>query len=140
MASSSYDIAVIGGGPAGYVAAIRAAQLGARAVVVEKDKLGGTCLNYGCIPAKALLTSAELYALAGRGAEFGVETKGLSFNLAAAQERKAKVVSTLVNGVGILFKANGVESIKGAARLLGDGRIAIGQQEITAKDVLLATG
>jgi dihydrolipoamide dehydrogenase len=138
--ATSYDIAVIGGGPAGYVAAIRAAQLGASAVVVEKDKLGGTCLNYGCIPTKSLLTSAELYALAGRGAEFGVETKGLSFNLAAAQERKAKVVSTLVNGVASLFKAGGVESVKGTAKLLGKGRVAVGKDEINAKDILLATG
>jgi len=140
MASSSYDIAVIGGGPAGYVAAIRAAQLGASAVVVEKDKLGGTCLNYGCIPTKSLLTSAELYALAGRGAEFGVESKGLTFNLAAAQERKAKVVSTLVNGVASLFKASGVESVKGTAKLLGKGRVGVGKDEIKAGNILLATG
>jgi dihydrolipoamide dehydrogenase len=138
--ATSYDIAVIGGGPAGYVAAIRAAQLGAKTVVIEKDKLGGTCLNYGCIPTKALLTSAELFALAGRGAEFGVDTKGLTFNLVAAQERKAKVVATLVNGVATLFKANGVESLEGTAKLLGKGRIAVGKEEIAAKDVLLATG
>ena len=138
--ASSFDIAVIGGGPAGYVAAIRAAQLGARTVVVEKDKLGGTCLNWGCIPTKALLTSAELFSLAGRGAEFGIDVKGLSFNLPAAQERKAKVVSTLVNGVGTLLKANGVESLKGSARLLGKGRVAVGKEEIAAADILVATG
>ena len=138
--ASSYDLAVIGGGPGGYVSAIRAAQLGARVVVVEKDSLGGTCLNVGCIPTKSLLTSAELYALAGRGSEFGVEAKELRFNFAAAQERKAKVVATLVNGVGSLFKAAGVESRKGTATLKGKGRIAIGKEEINAKDILVATG
>src|SRR5438270_2017701 len=138
--AATYDIAVIGGGPGGYVSAIRAAQLGARVVVVEKDKLGGTCLNVGCIPTKALLTSAELYALAGRGAEFGVALKNLHFDLAAAQERKAKVVATLVNGVGTLFKSAGVDSVKGAATLKGKGKIAVGKDEIAAKDILLATG
>ena len=138
--ASSFDIAVIGGGPGGYVAALRAAQLGASVMVVEKDRLGGTCLNYGCIPTKALLTSAEAYALAKRGAEFGVDVKGLTFNLPAAMERKAKVVNTLVNGVGTLFKAAGVESLKGTARLLGKGRFAVGKQEIEAADILIATG
>ena len=127
--SSSFDIAIIGGGPGGYVAALRAAQLGARVVVVEKDKLGGTCLNWGCIPTKALLTSAEVFALARRGAEFGVEVKGLTFNLPAAMERKAKVVNTLVSGVGMLFKSAGVASVIGTAKLLGKGRIAAGKEE-----------
>ena len=138
--ASSYDIAVIGGGPAGYVAAIRAAQLGARTVVVEKDSLGGTCLNWGCIPTKALLTSAELFAMVKRGSEFGVDVKDLTFNLPAAQERKAKVVSTLVNGVGTLFKASGVETLKGTATLKGKNRVAVGSEEISAGDILLATG
>jgi dihydrolipoamide dehydrogenase len=138
--ASSYDIAIIGGGPGGYVAALRAAQLGASVVVVEKDKLGGTCLNWGCIPTKALLTSAEVFALAKRGAEFGVDVKGLTFNLPVAMERKAKVVNTLVSGVGMLFKSSGVESLQGTARLLGKGRIAVGKDEISAHDILLATG
>jgi dihydrolipoamide dehydrogenase len=138
--ASSYDIAIVGGGPAGYVAALRAAQLGARVVVIEKDKLGGTCLNWGCIPTKALLTSAEVFALARRGAEFGVDVKGLTFNLPAAMERKAKVVNTLVSGVGTLFKSSGVESLQGTARLLGNGRLAVGKVEISAADILLATG
>ncbi|GAC1658169.1 MAG: hypothetical protein NVS9B1_17490 [Candidatus Dormibacteraceae bacterium] len=137
---STYDIAIIGGGPAGYVAAIRAAQLGAKPVVIEKDRLGGTCLNWGCIPTKALLSSAELYAAAGRGAELGVEIKGLKFNLATAQERKQKVVDKHVNGVAALFKANGVEAMYGAGRLLGKGRIAVGGDELSAKDILIATG
>jgi dihydrolipoamide dehydrogenase len=138
--ASNYDIAIIGGGPGGYVAALRAAQLGASVVVVEKDKLGGTCLNWGCIPTKALLTSAEVFALARRGAEFGVDVKGLSFNLPAAMERKAKVVNTLVNGVGTLFKSAGVESVKGTARLLGKGRLAVAKEQISAGAILVATG
>jgi dihydrolipoamide dehydrogenase len=138
--ASSYDIAIVGGGPGGYVAALRAAQLGASVVVVEKDKLGGTCLNWGCIPTKALLTSAEVFALARRGAEFGVDVKGLTFNLPAAMERKAKVVNTLVSGVGMLFKSSGVESLHGTGSLLGKGRIAVGKEEISAGDILLATG
>ena len=137
---STYDIAIIGGGPAGYVAALRAAQLGAKTAVIEKDRLGGTCLNWGCIPTKALLTSAELYAMVKRGSEFGVEVTGLKFNLAAAMERKARVVSTLVSGVGTLFKSAGVESLKGGGRLLGKGRIAVGKDEIRAGDILIATG
>jgi dihydrolipoamide dehydrogenase len=138
--ASSFDIAVIGGGPGGYVAALCAAQLGASVLVVEKDRLGGTCLNFGCIPTKALLTSAEVYSLAKRGAEFGVDVKGLTFNLPAAMERKAKVVNTLVNGVGTLFKAAGVESLKGTAKLLGKGRFSVGKQQIAAGDILIATG
>jgi dihydrolipoamide dehydrogenase len=138
--ASSYDIAVIGGGPGGYVAALRAAQLGATVIVIEKDRLGGTCLNFGCIPTKALLTSAEAYALAKRGAEFGVDIKGLTFNLPAAMERKATVVNTLVNGVGTLFKSAGVESLRGTAKLLGKGRFTVGKQEIEAGDILVATG
>jgi dihydrolipoamide dehydrogenase len=137
---SSYDLAIIGGGPGGYVAALRAAQLGASVVVVEKDRLGGTCLNFGCIPTKALLTSAEVFALARRGAEFGVDVKGLTFNLPAALERKAKVVDTLVSGVGTLFKSAGVESLHGTAKLLGKGRISVGRDEIAAADILVATG
>src|ERR1700736_1917363 len=138
--ASKFDIAVIGGGPGGYVAALRAAQLGASVLVVEKDRLGGTCLNYGCIPTQALLTSAEAYALARRGSECGVEVKGLSFNLPAAMERKAKVVNTLVNGVGTLFKVAGVESVKGTAKLLAKGRISIGKEDLSAADILVATG
>ncbi len=138
--ASNYDLAIIGGGPGGYVAALRAAQLGARVMVVEKDRLGGTCLNWGCIPTKALLTSAEVFALARRGAEFGVEVKGLTFNLPAAMERKAKVVNTLVNGVGTLFKSAGVESVQGTAKLLGQGRLRVGKEELSAADILIATG
>src|ERR1700730_12293301 len=138
--ASTYDIAVIGGGAGGYVAALRGAQLGATVIVIEKDRLGGTCLNFGCIPTKALLTSAEAYALAKRGAEFGVDIKGLTFNLPAAMERKATVVNTLVNGVGTLFKSAGVESLKGTAKLLGRRRFAVGKQEIEAGDILVGTG
>ena len=141
MASTLYDIAVVGGGVGGYVAALRAAQLGARTVLVEKDKqLGGTCLNWGCIPTKALLTSAELYSLARRGEEFGIVYKDLEFDMAPAQARKAKVVAELTSGVATLLKAAGVSVVNGAASLEGAGSIRAGATKITAKDIILATG
>ncbi|MGH7903426.1 MAG: dihydrolipoyl dehydrogenase [Candidatus Dormibacteraceae bacterium] len=135
-----FDIAIVGGGPGGYVAALRAAQLGARAAIVERDRVGGTCLLRGCIPTKALLSSSELYTMAGRGAEFGVLVKGLSFDLAAAQRRKNEVVEKLVSGVEGLLKAAGVEVLKGAGRLGRPGEVAVGRRRIEAADVILATG
>ena len=141
MASTSYDIAVIGGGVGGYVAALRAAQLGARTVLVEKEKqLGGTCLNWGCIPTKALLTSAELYALARRGEEFGIRYSALEFDMAPAQARKAKVVAELTSGVATLLKAAGVAVLRGAASLRGEGAVRAGDDEFSARDIILATG
>src|SRR2546429_5118147 len=103
--AGTFDVVVVGGGPGGYVAALRAAQLGARAAIVEKDRMGGTCLVRGCIPTKALLQSSELYALLARqGAEFGVRAGELSFDLEAAQQRRVKVVDQLVRGVETLLK------------------------------------
>src|SRR3979409_2798651 len=98
MAGSFY-VVVIGGGPGGYVAALRAAQLGARTAVVEKDRVGGTCLVRGCIPTKALLQSSELYSMAKVGAQFGVIADTIAFDWAAAQKRKTAVVDQLVKGV-----------------------------------------
>src|SRR5438270_12229663 len=129
---TNFDLAVIGGGPGGYVAALRAAQLGAKTVVIEKDRLGGTCLNWGCIPTKALLTSAELYAMARRGEEFGLKFKDLTFDMAPEQARKAKVVSTLENDVGTLLQAAGVESNNATASLLGKGRLQAGNHTLLA--------
>src|SRR5436305_5829823 len=137
---SSFDVLVIGGGPGGYVAALRAAQLGASTAIVEKDRMGGTCLVRGCIPTKALLQSAELYSLARAGEPFGLVTGNLGFDWMAAQKRKTSVVDQLVKGVEGLLKAGGVTPFKGAARLAGGGKVAIGDETVDVKDVVIATG
>ena len=134
-----YDIAIVGGGPGGYVAALRAAQLGARVVLVERDRVGGTCLLRGCIPTKALLQSAELYSLLQDGEEFGIVTKQLGFDWPAAQRRKSKVVEQLVSGVEGLLKRGGVERLKGHARL-AEGGLEVDGRRVAARDVVIATG
>src|SRR5881296_2843758 len=113
----SFDVVVIGGGPGGYVAALRAAQLGARTAIVEKDRLGGTCLVRGCIPTKALLQSSELYTLAKGGAPYGLIADNIGFDWTAAQKRKGTVVDQLVKGVEGLLKAGGVTTLRGTAKL-----------------------
>ena len=136
----SFDVAIVGGGMGGYVAAIRAAQLGARAAIIEKDRMGGTCLVRGCIPTKALLQSSELYSEVGRGAEFGVMVKGLSFDMAAAQRRKAAIVDQLVKGVEGLMRSNDITLIRGHGVLQKGGKLAVGKEVISAKNVVVATG
>jgi dihydrolipoamide dehydrogenase len=138
--AGSFDVVVIGGGPGGYVAALRAAQLGARTAIVEKDRMGGTCLVRGCIPTKALLQSSELYTLAKAGQPFGLVADNVGFDWTAAQKRKAGVVDQLVKGVEGLLKAGGVTSIRGAARLAGAGAVDISGDRIQAKDIVIATG
>src|SRR5215471_8702293 len=113
MVPERFDVAVIGGGPGGYVAAVRAAQLGARTAIVEKDRLGGTCLVRGCIPTKAMLQSSELYSILKKGADFGVVADRLSFDLRAASRRRDQVVDQLVSGVEGLMKANRIQVIRG---------------------------
>src|ERR1700739_4884125 len=113
MPESSYDAVVIASGPGGYVAAIRAAQLGQRTAVVERDKLGGRCLNYACIPAKAVLRSGDLLSEIREAGEFGLRVEGVEVDFAAVQARREKVVSTLTGGVGGLFKKNGIDVIEG---------------------------
>jgi dihydrolipoamide dehydrogenase len=138
--AGSFDIVVIGGGPGGYVAALRAAQLGAKTAIVEKDRMGGTCLVRGCIPTKALLQSSELYTQAREGAPFGLVADNIGFDWAAAQKRKTAVVDQLVKGVEGLLKAGGVTSIKGAGRLAGKGQVDVGGDQVQAKDIVIATG
>src|SRR2546430_5575543 len=138
--AGSFDVVVIGGGPGGYVAALRSAQLGARTAIVEKDRMGGTCLVRGCIPTKALLQSSELYTQAREGAAFGVVADHLAFDWAAAQKRKTSVVDQLVKGVDGLLKAGGVTAFKGSARLAGKGVVDVGGEQIQAKDIVIATG
>src|SRR5271154_1350902 len=107
MAESSYDCIVIGSGPGGYVAALRAAQLGKRTAVVERDKIGGRCLNYACIPAKAVLRSADLLTEVREGADFGIRAESIEIDYAAIRARRDKVVNTLTSGVGSLFRKHG---------------------------------
>ena len=140
MADSSFDVVILGGGPGGYVAALRAAQLGAKTAIVEKDRLGGTCLVRGCIPTKALLQSSELYSLAKGGAEFGLVTDSIAFDWSVAQKRKTAVVDQLVKGVEGLLKTGGVTTFRGAARLTGKGTVTVGNDVIKAKDIVIATG
>jgi dihydrolipoamide dehydrogenase len=140
MAASSYDCIVIGSGPGGYVAAIRAAQLGKRTAVVERDKVGGRCLNYACIPAKALLRSADLLEEIREAGEYGLKVSGVEVDYTAVQGRREKVVNTLTSGVGGLFKKNGIELIEGHASLTADAGVRVDEQTLAAPTVILATG
>jgi dihydrolipoamide dehydrogenase len=145
MAESSYDTIVIGSGPGGYVAAIRAAQLGRRTAVVERDQLGGRCLNYACIPAKAVLRSADLLSEIRDSEEFGLKVSGVEVDYDAIQARRAKVVHTLTSGVGALFKKNGIEVLEGEASLSAEGDVIVQgpdgeRRAVGAASVILATG
>jgi dihydrolipoamide dehydrogenase len=141
-AASGYDadVVVIGGGPGGYVAAIRAAQLGARTVLVEKNKLGGTCLNVGCIPTKVLLHSVEVLEMAKNAASFGVQAENVKPDIARMMKRKDDIVKRLVTGVGFLMKKNGIEVIEAEGKLLKDRVVQAGDRTIRAKNVILALG
>lgn len=145
MPEKSYDCIVIGSGPGGYVAAIRAAQLGLKTAVVERDKLGGRCLNYACIPAKAVLRSADLLSEIREAEEFGLKVSGVEVDYAAVQARREKVVNTLTSGVGGLFRKDGIDVIDGNAKLTADGNVLADMfdaepQTIGAGSVILATG
>ncbi len=140
-----YDIAVLGGGPGGYVAALRAAQLGAAVCLVEQDELGGVCLNKGCIPTKALLASAEVYAKARRAEEFGVCLSGLGFDWGKIQARSGAVVRRLRQGLERLLRGRGVEVLRGRGELVGEGELVVhtpdgAQQTVRARAVIVATG
>src|SRR5437660_662902 len=138
--AGTFDVVVIGGGPGGYVPALRAAQLGARTAVVEKDRVGGTCLVRGCIPTKALLESSELYTLARDGGPFGLVADSIGFDWTVAQKRKTAVVDQLVKGVEGLLKAGGITVFKGSARLTGKGGVAVSGDQLQAKNIIIATG
>src|SRR5437899_1603514 len=140
MADSTYDCVVIGSGPGGYVAAIRAAQLGKRTAVIECDKVGGRCLNYACIPAKALLRSADLLSEIRDSEQFGLKVAGVEVDYAAVQGRREKVVSTLTSGVAGLFKKNQIELIEGKGSLTADGALSVDGEVLGAASVILATG
>lgn len=142
--AQQFDMVVIGAGPGGYVAAIRGAQLGLKVACIERENLGGICLNWGCIPTKALLRSAEVFHLMGRAKEFGLKAGDLGYDLDAVVDRSRKIAKQLAGGVGHLLKKNKVTVIMGEARLTGPGKISVktdkGEDSITAKDIVLATG
>ncbi len=146
MSETRFDLTVIGSGPGGYVAAIRASQLGLKTAIVEREHLGGICLNWGCIPTKALLRTAELYQAMRRASEFGLKADNVGYDLAKVIERSRKVAERLSNGVAYLMKKNKIEVIAGSARLAGGGRIAVTGKDgtelplIEAKHIIVATG
>src|SRR5438552_1516303 len=140
MAQSAYDCIVIGSGPGGYVAAIRAAQLGKSTAVVESDKVGGRCLNYACIPAKALLRSADLLSEIRDSEEFGLKVGDVRVDYAGVQARREKVVTTLTSGVAGLFRKNRIELIEGRGSLTAEGQVSVNGATLAAGMVILATG
>ena len=136
-----YDLIVIGGGPAGYVGAIRATELGAKVALVERAELGGTCLNWGCIPTKALLKSAQVYHYCKNAKTYGVTVEGeVKADLKAMVARSRQVAQTTGRGVEMLLKRSGVEVITGSATLLSDHEVAVGDAVYSTKNILLATG
>src|SRR5690554_2214836 len=132
----SYDILIVGGGPGGYVAAIKAAHLGAKVALIEKERLGGLCLNWGCIPTKTLLKSAKLYQDVLRGDEFGlkgIDSSKVSLDWTAMMKRKDEVVEKLVNGVYVLFKKNKIDLYEDMANVKNSNEIEVNGEIIKAK-------
>ena len=140
MPDSSYDCIVIGSGPGGYVAAIRAAQLGMKTAVVEKDRVGGRCLNYACIPAKAVLRVADVLSEVREASDFGIQVDTPAIDYDAVSARREKVIKTLTGGVSGLFKKNGIDLIEGEGSLGAKGSVVVGGDQIAAKTIVLATG
>jgi dihydrolipoamide dehydrogenase len=144
MAAKNFDLIVIGAGPGGYVAAIRAAQLGMNVVVVERENLGGICLNWGCIPTKAMLRSSEVFHLMHRAKEFGLSVEKVSYDLDAVVKRSRGVAKQMEGGVKHLLKKNKVTVIMGEATIPAKGKVTVktetGTEELTAKNIVLATG
>ncbi len=145
MNGASFDVVIVGGGPGGYVAGIRAAQLGMSAAIVEREHLGGVCLNWGCIPTKTLLRTAEIFRLFQRAGDFGLAVEGVQLDLERIVARSRAVAERLSKGIEFLLKKNRVQVLAGHGRLAGRARVAIEKEgkvieEVTAKHVILATG
>lgn len=134
------DLLVIGGGPGGYVAAIRAAQLGLKVTLIEKDSLGGTCLNRGCIPTKAYFQNAGVLKILQNSLDYNISVDNISFDLKGAKERKDTIVNNLISGVKQLLKTNGVEVINGIASFVDAKTITVNGETITADNIIIATG
>src|SRR5918992_2976217 len=130
MPEDRYDCVVIGSGPGGYVAAIRAAQLGLKTAVVEKDRLGGRCLNYACIPAKSGLRVADVLGEVQDGKAFGIAVEGVSVDFGGVKKHRDKVIKTLTGGVGMLFEKNKVEVVEDEGALTADRNVRVGDEEI----------
>jgi dihydrolipoamide dehydrogenase len=144
MSDKNFDVVIIGGGPGGYVAAIRAAQLGMKTAVVEREHLGGICLNWGCIPTKALLRSSEVFHLMSNAEAFGIDPVKPSFDIEKVVKRSRGVAKQLSSGIGHLMKKNKVTVLEGAGTLKGAGKVAVEKdgkiEEVSAKHIILATG
>ena len=144
MAGKAYDVIVIGAGPGGYVAAIRAAQLGLKAIVVEREHMGGICLNWGCIPTKAMLRSSEVYHLMHRAKEFGLSVENIDYDLDAVVDRSRGIAKQLNSGVTHLLKKNKVATLMGDATITGPNKVVVktakGDESLTAKHIIIATG
>ncbi|MEM9474757.1 MAG: dihydrolipoyl dehydrogenase [Pseudomonadota bacterium] len=144
MAAQQFDLVVIGAGPGGYVAAIRASQLGLKTAIVEREHMGGICLNWGCIPTKAMLRSSEVFHLMHRAKEFGLKAEGIDYDLDAVVKRSRGVAKQLNSGVGHLMKKNKITVVMGEATLPAKGRVSVktdkGTEELSAKNIILATG
>ena len=144
MADNAYDVIVIGAGPGGYVAAIRAAQLGLKTIVVECEHMGGICLNWGCIPTKAMLRSSEVYHLMQRAKEFGLSVQGIDYDLDAVVARSRAIAKQLNGGVSHLLKKNKVTALMGAATITAPGQVLVktakGDETLSGKHIIIATG
>ncbi len=144
MAAKTYDVVVIGAGPGGYVAAIRASQLGLKTAIIEREHMGGICLNWGCIPTKAMLRSSEVFHLMHRAKEFGLKADGIGYDLDAVVKRSRAVAKQLNSGVGHLMKKNKVDVVMGEPTLPAKGKVSVktdkGTEELQAKNIILATG
>ncbi len=144
MSSNTFDVVVIGAGPGGYVAAIRASQLGLNVAIVEREHMGGICLNWGCIPTKALLRSSEVFHLMHRAKEFGLKAENIGYDLDAVVARSRAVSKQLNQGIGHLMKKNKVTTFMGEATLPAKGKVSVktdkGVEELVAKNIILATG
>ncbi len=145
MSSAQYDVIVVGGGPGGYVTAIRAAQLGLKTALIEREHLGGICLNWGCIPTKSLLRSAEIFEYMKQASSFGLSAEGIGFDLQQIVARSRRIAKQLNGGVAQLLKKNKIKVYDGQAQLLGDGKCRIDKdgntvEESTAAHIILATG
>ena len=145
MDKMEFDLIVVGSGPGGYVAAIRASQLGMKVAVVEKDQLGGICLNWGCIPTKALLKSAELYSSMKSAHKFGLQAENISFDFPAIIKRSRQIAGRMSKGVAFLFKKNNIISVAGTGKLIAANKVGVFKDdeqiaELTGKKILIATG
>ena len=141
--SYDFDVIVVGSGPGGYVAAIRASQEGLTAAIIEQDRLGGICLNWGCIPTKSLLRSAEIYELTARAGDFGITVEGVSYTWTEIIQRSRKISDALSDGINFLMKKNGIKVFHGKGILEGEGRLSIvgeNKEVLSGKNIILATG